>query len=107
MKTAGIRTALVVVLICTAAPGYAEMISEAGFPDLVEFAHSRPHPGELLAAIPEELLSAIGLVGSKSEIEQKLEAYRQAGAAEVCLVPATAGDPNGIRTLQAMGKYLV
>ena len=61
----------------------------------------------MLAAMPEELMSAIGLVGSQSEIEQKLQTYREAGAQEICLVPATAGDPNGLKTLQAMEKYLV
>jgi hypothetical protein len=31
-----------------------------------------------------------------------MEAYRAAGADEICLVPATAGDPGGLRSLQAM-----
>jgi probable F420-dependent oxidoreductase len=87
-----------------AAPGYAEMISEAGFPELVDYARSRPHPKELLARMPAELMSAIGLVGSESAIAQRLEQYRAAGADEVCLVPATAGDPGGLRTLTSMAK---
>ena len=41
-----------------AAPGYAEMISEAGFAELVEYARTRPHPKKLLAAMPDELMSA-------------------------------------------------
>ena len=89
-----------------AAPGYSEMISEAGFAELVEFARTRPHPKELLAAMPDELAPAIGLVGSAAEIDARLEEYRAAGADEVCLVPATAGDPGGLRTLQAMRKRL-
>ena len=35
-----------------AAPGYGEMMMAAGFSDLVELARSRPHPRELLAAMP-------------------------------------------------------
>jgi probable F420-dependent oxidoreductase len=89
-----------------AAPGYSEMISEAGFAKLVEYARTRPHPKELLAAMPDELVSAIGLVGSEADIAQRLEEYRTAGADEVCLVPATAGDPGGQKTLQAMQKHL-
>lgn len=89
-----------------AAPGYSEMIGEAGFAELVEFARTRPHPKELLAAMPDELAPAIGLVGSPAEIDTRLEEYRAAGADEVCLVPATAGDPGGLRTLQAMRKRL-
>lgn len=87
-----------------AAPGYAEMISEAGFASLVEYARTRPHPKELLAAMPDEMVSAIGLVGSEADIDHRLEEYRTAGADEICLVPATAGDPGGLRTLQAMSE---
>jgi len=89
-----------------AAPGYAEMISEAGFGELVDFARTRPHPKELLAAMPVELLSAIGLVGTEAAISDRLRQYRDAGADEVCLVPATEGDPGGIRSLTAMAARL-
>jgi len=85
-----------------AAPGYAEMFIEAGFAQLVEFARTRPHPKKLLAAMPDELVAAIGLVGSRAAILERLAAYREAGADEVCLVPATAGDPAGQRTLEVM-----
>jgi len=87
-----------------AAPGYSEMISEAGFAELVEFALTRPHPKELLAAMSDELLTAIGLAGTQTQIDERLEEYRAAGADEVCLVPATAGDPGGLRSLQALSK---
>ena len=89
-----------------AAPGYAEMFIEAGFSDLVRLARSRPHPGELLAAMPDELVAAVGLVGTETAIASRLEQYRAAGADEICLVPATAGDPAGARTLAAMARYL-
>jgi probable F420-dependent oxidoreductase len=85
-----------------AAPGYAEMISAAGFSELVEFARTRPHPRELLAAMPDELISTIGLVGSEQDIRARLQQYRSAGADEVCLVPATAGDSSGLRSLTAL-----
>jgi probable F420-dependent oxidoreductase len=89
-----------------AAPGYSDMFAEAGFAELVEFARSRPHPKTLLAAMPRELASTIGLVGSEARIADRLEEYRVAGADEICLVPATAGDPCGLRTLEAMRKRL-
>jgi len=56
--------------------------------------------------MPEELLAAIGLVGSETTIAERLEQYREAGADEICLVPATAGDPGGIRSLTAMAARL-
>ena len=82
------------------------MISAAGFAELVAFARTRPHPSELLAAMPDELMSAIGLVGSQAQIEQRMAEYYEAGADEICLVPATAGDPGGVRSLEAMRKFL-
>jgi probable F420-dependent oxidoreductase len=85
-----------------AAPGYSDMMCEAGFEELVTFARSRPHPRELLAAMPDELVAAIGLVGSIEQIAARIEDYRAAGADEICLVPATADDPGGQHSLQAM-----
>lgn len=88
------------------APGYSDMFASAGFGDLVEYARTRPHPKDLLAAMPDELVSAIGLVGSETEIDQRIEAYRAAGVDELCLVPATAGDPGGKKTLEYMSRRL-
>jgi probable F420-dependent oxidoreductase len=103
-EPAAIQQLLQAIVGYLAAPGYAEMISEAGFAALVEFARTRPHPRDLLAAMPQELVAAIGLVGTEAAITNRLEEYRAAGADEICLVPATAGDSGGLRTLTAMGK---
>ncbi|AQA17649.1 LLM class F420-dependent oxidoreductase [Halioglobus japonicus] len=85
-----------------AAPGYGEMMAAAGFEELVAFARTRPHPRELLAAMPDALIAAVGLLGSESEVAAQLEDYKAAGADEVCIVPATAGDDLGKRTLSAL-----
>ncbi len=90
------------VVSYVAAPGYAQMISDAGFDDLVTFARTRPHPKELLAAMPEALLSAIGLVGSENQVGDRIEDYRAAGVDEICLVPVTAEDPGATRILETM-----
>jgi probable F420-dependent oxidoreductase len=89
-----------------AAPGYGEMMMEAGFTELVTYARTRPHPRELLAAIPDELISAIGMIGNEAEIEARIEEYRAAGADEICIVPATEGDEFGRRTLEFMSKKI-
>lgn len=89
-----------------AAPGYAEMMIEAGFTDLVSTARQRPHPKTLLAAMPDELIEKIGLVGDAATIERRIAEYSLAGADEICLVPATASDPAGQSTLSALREYL-
>lgn len=85
-----------------AAPGYSEMFMEAGFGDLVELAKRRPHPKEVLAAMPAELAAAIGLVGDENTLRRRIEEYRAAGVDEICIVPATAGDPGAERTLSTV-----
>lgn len=84
-----------------AAPGYGEMFAEAGFGDVVAFARSGPHPRELLARIPDELLESVGLLGDSAE--KRLAEYRDAGVDEIAVVPAsTENDPGGVRTLREL-----
>jgi probable F420-dependent oxidoreductase len=85
-----------------AAPGYAEMFTAAGFGELVERARRGTSPRELLEHVPPELSRAIGLVGSETEVRERVAVYRAAGVDEVAIVPATAGDPGGRRTLEAL-----
>ena len=82
-----------------AAPGYAEAFEEAGFDDLVAFARTRPHPRDLLAAIPSDVVDAVGLVGDTAVVARRIAEYRDAGVDDVCIVPATANDRAGRRTL--------
>lgn len=82
------------------AQGYTDMFTDAGFGDLAAYARTRPHPGELLAAVPDELVMEIGLVGDSNHIAQRLNDYVVAGVDEIAIVPATAGDPAGERTLR-------
>lgn len=85
-----------------AAPGYGEMFRAAGFGDLVGFARTRPHPRELLAAVPAEAIAVVGLLGSREEIAAKAREYAEAGIDELAIVPATSdADPGGAKTLEA------
>jgi len=85
------------------APGYGEMFAEAGFGDLVRFAGSRPHPGELLAAIPAELVGHVSLIGDEQAVRARLAEYAGAGVDEVALVPGSSdADPAGVATLTAL-----
>jgi alkanesulfonate monooxygenase SsuD/methylene tetrahydromethanopterin reductase-like flavin-dependent oxidoreductase (luciferase family) len=59
---------------------------------------------ELAGAIPRELLAAVGAIGSAEEIAAAIAAYRSAGADDVAIVPATAEDPAGARSLSALSR---
>lgn len=85
-----------------AAPGYGEMFVEAGFGDVVALARSGAGPKEVLAALTPELLAAVSLVGDEAGVRARIAEYRRAGVDEVCIVPATAGDPAAARTLEAL-----
>jgi probable F420-dependent oxidoreductase len=87
-----------------AAPGYGEMFAAAGFGELVDAARAGMAPADLLRRVPPELPRAIGLVGSEAEVIARAADYRQAGVDELAIVPATAGDPGGRRTLEALSR---
>ncbi len=86
-----------------AAPGYGEMFAEAGFGGLVAEARSGELTfGELVARIPPQLPAAVGLVGSLDEVRARAAQYVAAGVDELVILPATAGDDAGERTLRAL-----
>ena len=91
-----------------AAPGYSDMFRAEGFGDLVDFARTRPHPRELLAAVPVEAIATVGLLGSSAEIAAKAREYAEAGVDELAIVPATSDDdPGGEKTLVACRSAVV
>ena len=85
-----------------AAPGYGEMFVAAGFGDLVERARAGVSARELLKDVAPELPRSIGMVGSESEVRARAREFREAGVDQLAIVPATAGDPGGRRTLEAL-----
>jgi len=69
----------------------------------VRFARTRPHPGELLAAIPAELAGHVSLAGDREAVHARLAEYADAGVDEVALVPGSSdADPAGVATLTAL-----
>ncbi|MYW02264.1 LLM class F420-dependent oxidoreductase [Streptomyces sp. SID3343] len=91
-----------------AAPGYGEMFARAGFGELVAFARTRPHPRELLAAIPPAAVEVVGLGGTALHAAARIARYRAAGVEEVVVVPsATDADPAGEATLWALASMAV
>jgi probable F420-dependent oxidoreductase len=83
--------------------GYDEMFAAAGFGKAVEMARAGADRDELLSALPPEAAAIVGLVGDTDAIGARLDAYAD-GLDEVVLVPATAGDPGGERTLTALAE---
>jgi probable F420-dependent oxidoreductase len=83
-------------------PGYSEMFAAAGFGEAVELARSGTGSDALLAVLPTEAASSVGLVGDASAIRARIDAYAAAGLDEIAVVPATAADPGGERTLTAL-----
>ncbi|MEJ3653482.1 LLM class F420-dependent oxidoreductase [Actinomycetes bacterium KLBMP 9759] len=87
-----------------AVPGYGEMFTAAGFGEAVRAAQAGADLPALLDALPADAASRVGLVGDTDDVAARLEAYADAGLDEVVLVPATAGDPGGERTLAAVAE---
>jgi probable F420-dependent oxidoreductase len=82
--------------------GYGEMFTAAGFGKAVEMAAAGADPKQLLEALPLAAAREIGLVGDVDTVRARLADYAAAGLDEVAIVPATAGDPGGERTLSPL-----
>jgi probable F420-dependent oxidoreductase len=89
-----------------APPGYGELFGQLGFGDLVEQARAGARRAELAAAVPLELLDEVCALGSPERVGERLQAYYDAGADSVAVVPSTAEDPCGARVLAAARRFL-
>ncbi|MFI6373311.1 LLM class F420-dependent oxidoreductase [Streptomyces sp. NPDC050546] len=85
-----------------AVPGYSDMFVEAGLAEVVELAAKGADRDTLLRALPPEAAGTVALVGGPGTVRARIDAYAEAGLDEIALVPATAGDPAGERTLTAL-----
>ncbi|MEV0225600.1 LLM class F420-dependent oxidoreductase [Streptomyces sp. NPDC050704] len=83
-------------------PGYSDVFAVAGFGEAVELARSGATADTLLAALPPEAASTVALVGDAATVRARIDAYAAAGLDEIAVVPATAADPAGERTLTAL-----
>lgn len=87
-----------------APPGYGEMFAELGFSELVRRAREGARRGELADAVPLELLAQVCALGSLEQLRARLDAYYDAGADTVAVVPSTAEDPGGRAVLAAVSE---
>ena len=83
------------------APGYASALADAGLDDLVEAARAGLPASDLARLVTPRHLESVAAIGGKQEVIDRLARYEEAGA-EVMVVPITAGDPGGLRTLTAL-----
>jgi len=86
-----------------AAPGYGEMLTRAGFGELVDAARDGMPVAELARAMPDALPMAVGAIGSPDDVLAALGRYEAAGADTVALVPMTWDDPAGGRLFRLVG----
>lgn len=82
--------------------GYGRMFADAGFVDLVDFARSGASPKQVLDAMPVELAETVAGIGTADEIRDRIRALGRAGADQVCIVPATAGDDTAAQVLTSL-----
>lgn len=90
------------VVGCPTVPGHLDMFVAAGFGEAVEPARTGADAESLPAALPPEAATTVGLIGDAGTVRGRMAQYAAAGPDEIALVPATAGDPGGERTLTAL-----
>jgi alkanesulfonate monooxygenase SsuD/methylene tetrahydromethanopterin reductase-like flavin-dependent oxidoreductase (luciferase family) len=76
-------------------------LADAGLDDLVEAARAGLPASDLARLVTPRHLESVAAIGGKQEVIDRLARYEEAGA-EVMVVPITAGDPGGLRTLTAL-----
>jgi alkanesulfonate monooxygenase SsuD/methylene tetrahydromethanopterin reductase-like flavin-dependent oxidoreductase (luciferase family) len=85
-------------------PGYGEVLTEAGFGELVRKARSGTVPlASIIEEIPDELPVTMGLVGTLDHVVARVHEYHDAGIDRIGIAPVTADDHGGARLLQALG----
>jgi probable F420-dependent oxidoreductase len=85
-------------------PGYGEVLTEAGFGELVVRARSGTVPiGKLASEIPDDLARTMGLVGSLDQIIDRMVQYRDAGIDRIGIAPLTADDHGAAQILSTLG----
>ncbi|HKY47223.1 MAG TPA: LLM class F420-dependent oxidoreductase [Acidimicrobiia bacterium] len=85
------------------APGYASVLADAGLADLVEAARAGLGVSDLARRVKPRHLESVAALGTGPDVIAQLARYEEAGA-EVMVVPVTAGDPGGLRTLSALAN---
>lgn len=85
------------------APGYASALTNAGMPDLVEAARAGVPTSGLTDMVTSRHLESVAALGTSEVVIARLARYQKAGA-EVMVVPITAGDPGGLRTMSALAN---
>lgn len=97
-----VRRVLVSVAGYLTVAGYREMFIEAGFGDAVARANAGADLSQLVDALPGGAAGMVGLVGAKSDIAERLQAYGEAGLDEVAVVPVSTGRPDRERTMREL-----
>ena len=85
------------------APGYAKTLARAGMTDLVAAANRGAKVADLASMFTSAQVEQVAALGSVNEVKKRIKEYCQAGA-EVMVVPVTAGDSAGRRTLAALAN---
>lgn len=81
---------------------YRSVFRAAGFDAAIELADRGAGTDDVLAALPAHAAHRIGLVGDERTVRARIAEYAEAGLDEIAIVPATAGDLAGERTLSAL-----
>lgn len=82
------------------APGYIEEFERQGFGEITRAASEVP-TRELSALVSDDLLHGLFAMGTAAEAQARAVAYEALGI-EVAVVPLTQGDPEGLRSLEAL-----
>lgn len=83
------------------APGYREVVADAGFAEVVQAAAAAPNARTIGGLVTDEMLVRVLGFGTAAEVRQRVRSFNGLGV-EAAVVPSLAKDPTGRETLIAL-----
>ena len=86
---------------------YNQLVTRYGYGDAartVQDLYLSGRQAEAMAAIPDELIDKVALVGSKEAVRDRIEAYRDAGVETLLVTPAAASQEDRLRMIRELAE---
>jgi F420-dependent oxidoreductase-like protein len=86
---------------------YNQLVTRYGYGDAakeIQDLYLSGRQADAMAAIPDELIDKIALTGSKEQIADRIDAYRDAGVKTLLVTPAAASQGDRLRMIRELAE---
>jgi F420-dependent oxidoreductase-like protein len=86
---------------------YNQLVTRYGYGDAakeIQELYLDGRQGDAMAAIPDELIDKVALTGPKEKVEERIDAYRDAGVKTLLVTPAAATQEDRLRMIRDLAE---